>query len=102
MSDEKIGFSVTPAKLGFVLAIISVLTVGWNVAAHEITQDSRIERVERDREMFLAELKALKDSQIELKEAVIRLTAVMEANAKKAAYVVPADPVFPSRVVSKD
>lgn len=81
--------TITPAKLGFVLSILAVLTVGWNVAAHEVTQNARLDQTDRNREMFAEDIKALKTSQDGLKEAVIRLTTVIENGPKRALYSVP-------------
>lgn len=98
MSSDTPGFKVTTANIGFAMAIVGVLTLGWNISGYfasiaqkNLEQDMRLDRTDRDRERFNASINTLTDKTVELKEAVVRLTAVIESGtrSRKAELLLP-------------
>ena len=76
--------TLTPSKIGFVLAIVSIVGVGWQTASYfkdqeqrDKIQDVRLDRTDEDR----AITKELSLRTGELKEAVVKLTVTIETNS---------------------
>lgn len=94
MASENPRITLTPATIGFFLAIVSVLTVGWNAVSYfksletkNVQQDMRLDRTDEDR----AAMRDLTTKTGELKEAVVRLTNVIDQSGltKRAYYLAP-------------
>lgn len=71
--------------IGLLMALIGALTFGWNVVSYfkelelkNFEQDMRLDRTDRDRIRNIEAINKLTVKADELKEAVIRLTAVIE------------------------
>lgn len=71
--EEVRGFSVTPAKLGFILSLIGVLTVGWKTVDYfktqEFTLQTHADYIVEDKAQakeVLGELKRLNETMNEL------------------------------------
>lgn len=77
-ATEEKGFAVTPARLGFILSLIALVTFGWKIAAHatsqELTIQSHSEYIAEDKQNTKEILAELKD----LNKKVDRLTFVLE------------------------
>ncbi|OCP21887.1 MULTISPECIES: hypothetical protein [unclassified Ensifer] len=87
-------FKVNGATISFVAGMIGLATVGWNAVAYfkgieqkNQEQDIRLDRTDEDRKAT----KELTQKTGELKEAVVKLTTVIETNGvtKRADYIVP-------------
>lgn len=87
MSTDKEGFAITPARVAFALSLIGVLTFGYKVAAHAVTQEVTIQA---HADYIAEDKKNTKDILAELKELnrkVDRLTFNMEGKeASKASF----------------
>lgn len=92
MSDTP-SFKVTPVTLGVVATCIGLFLSGWNGVSYfknlefkNAEQDMRLDRTDRDRARNIESINKLTDKTGELKEAVVRLTTVIETGGltKKA------------------
>jgi hypothetical protein len=106
---DNIGFKVTPATVGFVLSLITLVTTLVGVISYvkslepanspivremqlkNADQDRRLDRTDEDRINNTAALKDQTAETQKLKEAVVRLTTVMEQSVitKKAENTYP-------------
>lgn len=78
--------NITPVKASFFLTLVGVITIGWQVASYfknqenkNLEQDMRIERLTVDTNKVQHGFEKLAQKTDELKEAVIRLTTVIES-----------------------
>ena len=102
LSKETISF--VAAFIGLVLTFIS----GYNwllsgraensplvhsLVTKDIQQDNRLDRTDQDRERWNANIKELSDKTGELKEAVVKLTTVMETSTTRKAELISPIPL---------
>lgn len=84
-SEKTPALTITPAKLGFALSLVTAVTVGWNVVSYfkgqeikDLEQDQRIAVVESNGERFEKSIGRLTDKTDQLNDSIIRLTTVLE------------------------
>lgn len=87
--QDETGFTVTPTKASFLVTLIALMGVVWQSvsyvqaqAAANVVQDARLDTNDKAREDFKLEIKNLTGAIVDLKEQVIQLTAVYEAERK--------------------
>lgn len=85
MSSPPPSLNITPSKASFFLTLVGVITIGWQVASYfksqenkNFEQDLLIERLTVDTNKALINFDKLAQKTDELKEAVIKLTSVIE------------------------
>lgn len=85
MSSTTPSLNITPSKASFFLTLVGVITIGWQVASYfkaqetkNLEQDMRIERLIVDTNKAQTSFEKLAQKTDDLKEAVIRLTTVIE------------------------
>lgn len=85
MSNAAPTIKVTPALIGFALSFLALATYGWNAVGYfkaietkNVEQDMRLDRTDRDRTRNTESMNKLADKTDELKEAVIKLTTVID------------------------
>lgn len=85
MSTTTPSLNITPSKASFFLTLVGIVVLGWQVASYfkaqetkNLEQDLRIERLVSDTNKALTSFDQLARKTDELKEAVVRLTAVIE------------------------
>lgn len=87
--------TITSARLGFALAIVSAITLGWNTVSYfksmelkDFSQDQEISALKDVTKGFEVSLKELSSETRELRVAVVKLTTVMEGRSERAALSV--------------
>ncbi|SCW95682.1 hypothetical protein [Ancylobacter rudongensis] len=89
--------SLNQKTLGFFLALVAVVTLGWNAVAYfkgiehkNVEQDIRLDRTDEDRQI---QKELIKETGA-LKEAVVKLTGVIEQAPGRKAEIRPSSPSF--------
>lgn len=87
--------TITPARLGFALAIVSAITLGWNTVSYfkaqelkDFAQDQEISTLKEENTGLKLTIKELSVETRELRVAVVKLTTVIEGRAERASLSV--------------